>query len=214
MRRLRSAAVATLLLLASAALLLAATVGAGLLLGGRAPAVDGAAVAWAAAHRSAGLTTAMTVLTDLGSLYTLGPLALLAAGWLAFRRRFAGAAATLVATVGAVVLMNLAKAAVARSRPTLDPLLEPGSPSFPSGHATQSAAVLLVLAVVLTRRRPTRTAALAVAVALTLAVGLTRVYLGVHYPSDVVAGWLLGALWAFAVLRTLDRPAAQPHAGS
>lgn len=210
----RPAAAATLQLVVVAALLPAATAGIGLLIGDRVPVVDGGAAAWAAAHRSAGLTTAMTVLTDLGSIYTLGPVVLVAAAWLGFRRRFADAAAALGATVGTVALMNLAKAVVDRGRPTLDPVLEPGSPSFPSGHAAQSAAVLLVLAVVLTRRRPSRTVALVLALALALGVGVTRVYLGVHYPSDVVAGWLLGALWTLAVLRALDRPAVQRRGGA
>src|SRR5690606_17887560 len=78
-------------------------------------------------------------------------------------------------------------------------LVEVQTWSFPSGHATSSAVVYLTLGALLTRVQPRRRIkayVLGVALALTLLVGLSRVYLGVHWPSDVLAGWALGAGWA------------------
>jgi undecaprenyl-diphosphatase len=75
------------------------------------------------------------------------------------------------------------------------------NPSFPSGHAMLSAVVFLAVGVLSARfakRKRVKAYALGCAVAATLLVGLTRIYLGVHWPSDVLAGWTLGAAWAMA----------------
>jgi len=194
------------LLLGWAAVLLAATTGVGVVIGPDSSPADRAVVAWAAGGRTDALSTVMSALTDLGSMRTLGPLLAVAAAWLVLRRRPAWTVTACAAAAGIVVLVNAAKLLVGRVRPALDPVLDIGSPSFPSGHAAQSAAVLVVLAVVLTARGAVRGAALAVAVVLAAGVGATRVYLGVHYPSDVLAGWLLGALWAAVALRVLALP--------
>jgi len=78
----------------------------------------------------------------------------------------------------------------------------PGSPSFPSGHALFAACVFGGLAVLLTDRMETRLLQILVwviAVSLILLVGLSRVYLGVHYPSDVLAGYAIGVIWVTAI---------------
>jgi undecaprenyl-diphosphatase len=80
-------------------------------------------------------------------------------------------------------------------------LVDVTSTSFPSGHATDSALVYLTLAALLARTVPERVLRLyliGIAILLTLLIGSSRVYLGVHWPSDVVAGWTLGAAWALA----------------
>lgn len=94
----------------------------------------------------------------------------------------------------------LFKQLVARTRPDLVPhLMTESSNSFPSGHAANSAIVYLTLATLawpMLRRPAARAFAMTAAVALVVAIGASRVYLGVHWPSDVLAGWLFGALWA------------------
>ena len=100
---------------------------------------------------------------------------------------------------------SLVKELVGRPRPTLSPLYEIGSNAFPSGHATNSAAALgaVALFVALRSKKPWLVWGLAGLVV--LAVGVTRVYLGVHWPTDVIAGWLLGAAWV-TVCALLIRP--------
>lgn len=82
------------------------------------------------------------------------------------------------------------------------------SASFPSGHSTLSAATYLTLAMLIASLEPTRgtkTMVFIVAVVLVLSIGVSRVYLGVHWPSDVLAGWCLGAAWAFVAWTALMR---------
>lgn len=106
------------------------------------------------------------------------------------------------ATLGGLVLMNLLKSLINRPRPQLVPHLSyTDSPSFPSGHAMLSAVVYLTLGALLTRlleKRRHKTFVLSVALLLTFLIGVSRVYLGVHYPTDVLAGWAAGLAWAVA----------------
>ncbi len=113
-----------------------------------------------------------------------------------------------------LLLVEGLKAAAGRPRPMLWPrLVEVRAPSFPSGHALGSAALYGFLAVVLSRRFPARRLAFhAAALAMALFVGGGRLYLGVHWPSDVVAGWALGVLLCAAAARWLaaGAPAVPP----
>lgn len=171
---------------------------------------------WLAAHRDGALTGLARTVTELGSMAVLAPVCVGVAYWLQWRRRWLDAATVVVVVVGALLVPNGVKELVDRPRPAVRHLAAYASSSFPSGHATQTMAVGLVLAVVLSgrsRRVPT----IAVAVAFSLVVGWSRAYLGVHNPSDVVAGWVLGAMWAGAILswrsvvrRTRSVPAAAP----
>lgn len=103
-------------------------------------------------------------------------------------------------------LAEAQKYLVGRVRPDLEPhLVVVKTPSFPSGHATNSMIFYLVLSLVLTRGTRWHRPAAVVAVVLSLLIGLTRVMLGVHWPSDVVGGWAFGALWVLLTLRLARR---------
>lgn len=118
-----------------------------------------------------------------------------------FHRRWRHAAVLLGTVLLAEISSETMKALYSRPRPDLVPHGSyVYSASFPSGHSTASAATFLTLAVLISSLEPERRSkALVYGLALTLlvAVGFSRVYLGVHWPSDVLAGWCLGAAWAF-----------------
>jgi undecaprenyl-diphosphatase len=118
--------------------------------------------------------------------------------WLALMHR--AAIYIVVAIIGAGLLSFTLKAAFDRPRPDLVPHgMSVYASSFPSGHSMLSAAVYLTLGMVASRfvpRRRLKVFFIVVAVGITAAVGASRVYLGVHWPTDVLAGWAVGAAWA------------------
>ncbi len=144
----------------------------------------------------------MVDVTALGGGTVLTTLVVLTLGLLALRRLWLTAGLVLAATWAGSVLAAQAKLLFARPRPALvDHLVEVRGLSFPSGHATNSAIIYLTLALLISQivtGRRTRGYIIAVAVLLTGAVGISRVYLGVHWPSDVLAGWSIGSCWALA----------------
>jgi undecaprenyl-diphosphatase len=153
-------------------------------------------------------------LTALGSPTVLGLTVLAVTGYLFLHGLYRNGMFIFVASVGGWVLNWLLKAAFARTRPDIVPhLREVMSSSFPSGHALTSAAVYLTLGALLMRIAEGRLAkyyCIAIAMFLTFLVGSSRVFLGVHYPTDVVAGWIIGMSWAllcWVVERTLERRA-------
>ena len=166
-------------------------------------ALDSSITSWMVAHRTQGWTTLARVLSTLGSQTVLLPLTAAVALALLARRRFALAALLIAAWGGALLLYNLTKHFVHRPRPPSHIwLTDVGkTTSFPSGHATQSLATLVALGLVGTawiskRRWPS----LLLPIVLAAGVGWSRVYLGVHWTSDVLAGWLIGAAWITIVL--------------
>jgi undecaprenyl-diphosphatase len=167
--------------------------------------IDLEAVHDVASERSAGLTDAARVVTWAGSAFVLVPLALACCLVLVRRGLRQEALAVAVSLAGAILISDLVKLLVSRPRPPVVHLQAVSGSSFPSGHATQASAFWfsLVLALQATGVAPvfTRVAA-GLALALVLAVALSRVYLGVHYPADVVAGVLLGTGWAGFVARS------------
>ncbi|MFC0587805.1 phosphatase PAP2 family protein [Novosphingobium aquiterrae] len=121
-------------------------------------------------------------------------------------------AVLLVLTLVSGLLVELMlKALVGRARPTLVPHLDlAGGMSFPSGHSFNAALGFIAVALAfapLSNRRAVRWTLIGAAVAISWAVAFSRVMLGVHYPTDVVAGWLGGAGWAFLAEAALYRPA-------
>lgn len=160
----------------------------------------------------AALEQVMIDLTALGgyTLLTLFTLAVL--GFLLLRRYFGSAVLLTAAVVGGAILSQGFKLLFDRPRPTLVPhLTEVVSPSFPSGHATLSAVVYLTLGALLAElfvQHRMKLYCLTLAIIITALVGVTRVYLGVHWPSDVLAGWAIGLAWAalvWAAARLLRR---------
>lgn len=161
-------------------------------------AVDSSITSWVVAHRISALTVIARALSTLGSQAVLAPATAVVFAVLLGRRRLVAAGLLVVVWGGAIGLYSLAKLLVDRMRPPADLWLTRVRPtaSFPSGHATQSLATLLALALVsaLWPGRARRVA-MAVAVALAIGVGWSRVYLGVHWATDVGAGWLVAAAW-------------------
>jgi undecaprenyl-diphosphatase len=154
---------------------------------------------WFVAHRTPVLTGVMYVVSFLGQTVVLAVLAACAVEWLIVRRERRHAVLVAVTTLGAALLVLLLKHIVARVRPPVaDRLMVETSWSYPSGHSLGATAVLGVLAVVATARLTRRLHRVLVRAAVGLlvaAIGVSRVYLGVHWPSDVLAGWLVGGLW-------------------
>ncbi|XJJ57243.1 phosphatase PAP2 family protein [Novosphingobium sp. BL-8H] len=134
--------------------------------------------------------------------------AVIALYWLRCRREAVLLALTVL--TGSVV-NTLLKALFGRPRPEIVPhLTEAGGASFPSGHSFNSASTYIALALAfaaLNARAGVRHTLIAAAVLLSLCIAWSRVWLGVHWPSDVMAGWLGGAAWAFTASATLYRPA-------
>ncbi|CAD7038205.1 phosphatase PAP2 family protein [Pseudorhizobium halotolerans] len=146
------------------------------------------------------LPHAMDDITALGGVTVLSLMTAMVVGYLLLARRGRIALFTLVSVAGGWALSAALKVGVARPRPDIVPhLVEVHDLSFPSGHAMVSAATYLTLGALLSGAEPTRTTRLytiGVAVFLTFIIGLSRVYLGVHYPTDVLGGWCAGATWA------------------
>ena len=153
-------------------------------------------------------------ITALGGPTVLGMTVLAVVGFLVLHGMYRNAAFVFVASVGGWLLNDLLKELFARPRPEVVPhLRRVMSLSFPSGHALTSAAVFLTLGALLMRVAQSRLAkfyCMFIAMLATLLVGATRVYLGVHYPTDVLAGWLIGTSWAlfcWLLERSLERSA-------
>ncbi|MEA2134935.1 MAG: hypothetical protein QOC68_2844 [Solirubrobacteraceae bacterium] len=164
----------------------------------------------------AGFVTALRVLSTIGSAVVYVPLFALVAVLLLRRHRRRLAIFVAVTMAGSSVLNALVKLAVHRARPVLpDPVAHANGLSFPSGHAQSAivAASILLLVGLAALPRRWRPLAVAAAVAWVLAIGFARVGLGVHFVSDVLAGYVLGAAWVAAMtaaFRAWQRDVARP----
>jgi undecaprenyl-diphosphatase len=147
--------------------------------------------------------------TSLGSMVVLGIVTLAVAGYLFLSGKSAVAWLMLIAVVGGIALSELLKLAFGRARPdVVAPLARVFTTSFPSAHATLSAITYLTIGAILARRQPSSTLSLyfmSLAVFLTVLIGASRIYLGVHYLTDVLAGWCIGAAWALGCWAIMAR---------
>lgn len=146
------------------------------------------------------LEEAMRDITGWGSVVTIVFLTLAVTLYLALSDKRRVALFVLAAVGGGELVSTILKLFYSRPRPDLVPHgMEVFTASFPSGHAMMSAIAYLTLAMLLSRVTPSRRVSVlvvALGIVMTVLVGISRVYLGVHWPSDVLAGWCVGAAWA------------------
>ncbi|QKP78668.1 phosphatase PAP2 family protein [Methyloligella sp. GL2] len=146
------------------------------------------------------LPAMMRDITSFGSTFALIFISLTVVGWLLLSRRPHGAILLAVALIGGTVLANGLKLFFDRPRPDLVAHgTDVFTASFPSSHAMLATTVYLTLGVMVMRFTPAlhlKIYAISVALLLSVLIGMSRVYLGVHWPTDVIAGWAVGAAWA------------------
>ncbi|MEO6437520.1 MAG: phosphatase PAP2 family protein [Tepidisphaeraceae bacterium] len=139
-------------------------------------------------------------ITGLGGVTVLSLVTFAVAGYLWIVRKFHAMGLVIIATVSGLLVSTALKYAIARDRPDIVPhLSHVYTSSFPSGHSFLSAVVYLTLGSLLARLVPqyaVKIYFIAIAMLLTFLVGVSRVYMGVHYPTDVLAGWTAGLVWA------------------
>lgn len=163
-----------------------------------------------------GLTLLMKTLTWIGSPTVICPAVVLAAGWLWWKGYKRQAALVLITTGGGGLLDVVMKLFFRRNRPNLPwAILHEHSFSFPSGHSVEAFAMygmLLYLSMKHLNRAWEKALSVVGALGLAFGIGLSRIYLGVHYPSDVAAGYFVGGVWVLAVIaadwrrnRTLEK---------
>mgnify|MGYP000896321961 FL=1 len=175
---------------------------------GWARSTDESTLRWVLEHRSALLTSAFRMITALGDVRAVIPLIVISAALLMWRGRRDLAAVLVASSVGTWVVVNTMKLMVHRPRPPQSVRLVTASGwSFPSGHAGQAAAAYLALALlfaVTIRRTWVAVVVLAAGAVIAVLIGASRVYLGVHWLSDVIAGWAVAIAWLAVLLAVLS----------
>lgn len=179
-----------------------------LLVGGPGWINDRAVLASIYAGDSPLLAEAAMALTHFGGWIILTIVTAAAATFLFIRGERRRAFLLLAIIISGRALVEAQKYWTARARPEeLDRLVSVHSLSFPSGHSANSTIVYLAVALLALPRRESVAAALI----LSILIGLSRLLLGVHWPSDVIGGWAFGLLWTFALVRFAERKGTPPH---
>lgn len=169
---------------------------------------DDSVLRWIATHHSRWLTIFMTEVTPLGTGAVVLMIVGVAAAFLWHTEHRHSARLLLAATAGSILLNNALKLYFQRDRPNIfEWQTHAASSSFPSGHAMSATVVYGTVAYLLARlqkRRWARALTLFLAVVMILLICFTRLYLGVHYPSDVIAGIIVGLAWSGFCMATLE----------
>ena len=145
------------------------------------------------------LEEAMRDITAMGSFTILGFVLIVVVAFLALSGKGRSAVFVTFAVIGGTIVSTGLKMLFDRPRPDVEAATRVFTASFPSGHATVSAVVYLTLGLLLaeaTTNRGLKLYFIGLGIFMTLAVGLSRIYIGVHYPTDVIAGWSIGAAWS------------------
>lgn len=152
------------------------------------------------------LDAVFVVGTDFGGIIGASVLGLLVAAYLVYKRQWRKTIFLAFALIGAALLSVLLKLIFIRDRPDLwEHLVSESSYSFPSGHAMGSSALAMAITV-LGWKTHFRWLIIGVAAIYMIFIGFSRLYLGVHYPTDIVAGWLISAAWVSVVYYFMRRP--------
>jgi undecaprenyl-diphosphatase len=169
---------------------------------------DEAVMRWIGAHRIDWIERSLLEITALGTGLVVMMIVLVSALFLIATQHRFSAFLLLVASAGGIVLNAVLKSSFDRPRPQLfEWLTEPSSSSFPSGHAMSSAIVYFTVAYLIARlekRRWMRAVTIIASLLIVLLISVSRLYLGVHYPSDVLAGMVIGLAWAGFCLAGLE----------
>lgn len=157
---------------------------------------------------SPGLTSIMKMFTAIGSTTTVALLALLTLGLLLWKKHRAQAVLFVAAIGGTGILNQVLKIIFKRERPDFNRLIDIGGYSFPSGHTMMAFSLYTILAYIIWRNvRNTwgRVAITTLAVLMIVMIAVSRIYLGVHFPSDIVGGVLASSVWLFASIAMYQR---------
>jgi membrane-associated phospholipid phosphatase len=139
------------------------------------------------------------IITTIGNLSVIVPITLLIVGGLLYKEQSKKAFIVFTSVAGAICANIILKLLFQRERPDLwHSIITETTYSFPSGHALISTALILSI-VAITWRTRARWPVLVVGSIFIALIGISRLYLGVHYPSDVIAGWSIGIVWVFIV---------------
>ncbi|MBO6503629.1 MAG: phosphatase PAP2 family protein [Kordiimonadaceae bacterium] len=158
------------------------------------------------------LTTLISNLTHLGDSITLAIVALFTVGVLIWKKERLAARWFLMAAAGSFLITAVSKWAFGRDRPeVVEQFASATSASFPSGHTLRSAVVYALLAFIVTRTASQRANMViyCAAAAIIIANGLSRVYLGVHWPTDVIGAWLIAGFWLLLCKNGYERSCAK-----